>query len=140
MIKIFKKEIIYCVHILYNLGINNHPKKSNWRIFYKNMVTKNLHEQNSECRSSAPSMQWWILSQTNSWAIHWSFEHWKPLWQPYKVEFLKAVIIILKPFSSVPQESVLYFKVAKLLVVMITPFRPTVSPDFSQLMLSCVKL
>ena len=74
-------------------------------------VNSNLHVQNSECRSSAPSTQWCILSQTKSLSIQVSVEHWKPLWQPYWAASLKAVIIILKPFSLVPHESVTYLRV-----------------------------
>ena len=86
-----------------------------WRVIckiHKQRELINLHLQNSECLSSEPSIQWCTVSQTRSSLMQvLVLEHWKLLEQPCWVTALKAVITILKPFSAVPQESVIYFNV-----------------------------
>ena len=60
--------------------------------------------------------------------------HWKPELQPRLWEFLKAVMMRVKPLVLVPQLSVWYLRVTKLVLVMMKPLLPTDPGSESQVM------
>ena len=63
--------------------------------------------------------------------------HWKESAQPKVWEFLKAEMTRVKPLFSVPQLSVWYLSVTKLVLVMMNPLLPTELGWESQEMWAC---
>ena len=87
--------------------------------------------------SSSPWPQWLTPSQTNSGLMQMLESHWKASEQPNVCKFLKAVMMRVKPLFSVPQLSVWYLSVTKLVRVMMNPLLPTELGWESQEMWAC---
>ena len=111
--------------------------------------------------SSSPWPQWLTLSQTFSFSFIYENlfshptpkedkkyltksglmqmceSHWKASEQPNVCAFLKAVMMRVNPLLLVPQLSVWYLRVTKLVLVMMNPLLPTELRSLSQEMCAC---